>query len=147
VPLAVAAVPLGAALAGGWSLAGEISDARRIDASPVQVQGVVDRAVPVKGGTEYRVSYRVGGRRFATGDLPVGQGAEPADPEVGTAVCLEASAERPETVRLCGQKYPGGDNLIPAEGLLVVAGTTGTLMAVGWFVMVGRERFGGTMAP
>ncbi|MGV9608977.1 hypothetical protein ACWDR2_35360 [Streptomyces sp. NPDC003631] len=65
--------------------------------------------------------------------------AEPAIPTVGTTVCLEASAEHPETVRLCGQRYPGGDDMIPAEGLIVVAGTAGTLMAAGWILMVIRQ--------
>lgn len=138
-PLAIAVGSLGVALAGGCSLVGETSDARRIDASPVRVHGVVDRAVPVKGGTTFRVSYRVEGRGFATEDLPVGQVAEPAIPTVGTTVCLEASAEHPETVRLCGQRYPGGDDMIPAEGLIVVAGTAGTLMAAGWILMVIRQ--------
>ncbi len=90
-------------------------------------------------GTTFRVSYRVEGRRFATEDLPVGQVAEPAIPTVGTTVCLEASAEHPETVRLCGQRYPSGDDMIPAESLIVVAGTAGTLMAAGWILMVIRQ--------
>lgn len=127
------------ALAGGCSLAGEISDARRIDASPMRVHGVVDRVVPVKGGTTFRVSYRVEGQRFATEDLPVGQGAELADPTVGTIVCLEASTEHPETVRLCGQRYPSGDDMIRTEGLIVVAGAAGTLMAAGWILVVTRQ--------
>lgn len=88
LPLAIAAGSLGVALAGGCSLAGEISDARRIDAS---------------------------------------------------AVCLEASTEPPETVKLCGQEYPSGDDMLPTEGLIVVAGTAGTLMAAGWILMVARQ--------
>ncbi|MFF4830136.1 hypothetical protein [Streptomyces sp. NPDC001312] len=139
MPLAIAAGSLGVAVAGGCSLAGEISDARRIDASPVRLHGVVDRVVPVKGGNTFRVSYLVGGQRFATEDLPVGHGAGLADPTVGTTVCLEASSEHPETVRLCGQRYPSGDDMIPTEGLIVVAGTAGTLMAAGWILMVARR--------
>ncbi|MEU6454502.1 hypothetical protein [Streptomyces sp. NPDC047065] len=125
------------ALAAGCSLAGQITDARRIDASPVRVSGVVDRVVHVKGGTDVRVSYRIDGRRFAAEDLPVGQ---TTDPTPGAAVCLEAAATAPQTVRLCGQKYPNGDDVIPAKGLLAVAGLAGTSMATGWFVVLGRHR-------
>ncbi|MEU1045822.1 hypothetical protein ABZ400_11770 [Streptomyces sp. NPDC005897] len=127
------------ALVGGCSLAGEISDARRIDASPLRVSGVVDRVVQVKGGTHVRVSYQAAGRRFVTEDLPVGQRAQATDPAVGTTVCLEASAEHPGTVRLCGQRYPGGDDMIPTEGLVVLAGAAGALMAAGWIVAVTRQ--------
>ncbi|WP_281155553.1 hypothetical protein [Streptomyces sp. HYC2] len=127
------------ALVGGCSLAAEISDAGRIDASPVRVYGVVDRVVQVRGGSDIRVSYQVDGQRFATEDLPLGHGAGLTDPAVGTAVCLEAAAEHPETVRLCGQKYPGGDNMIPTEGLVVLAGAAGGLMAAGWIVAVARQ--------
>ncbi|MGC0413888.1 hypothetical protein RKD32_006817 [Streptomyces sp. SAI-195] len=138
-PLAVAAGSLGVALVGGCSLVGEISDARRIDASPLRLQGVVDRVVQVKGGARVRVSYQVGGQRFGTEDLPVGQRAGSTEPTVGTAVCLEASTEHPGTVRLCGQRYPGGDNMIPTEGLVVLAGAAGALMAAGWTVTVTRQ--------
>ncbi len=136
-PVVVAAGCLGVALAAGCSLAGQITDARRIDASPVRVSGVVDRVVHVKGGTDVRVSYRIDGRRFAAEDLPVGQ---TTDPTPGAAVCLEAAATAPRTVRLCGQKYPNGDDVIPAKGLLAVAGLAGTSMATGWFVVLGRHR-------
>ncbi|WP_333744910.1 hypothetical protein [Streptomyces ardesiacus] len=93
VLLAVAAGSLGVALVGGCSLAGEISDARRIDASPLRVNGVVDRVVQVKYGTHVRVSHQAGGQRFVTEELPVGQSAGLTDPLVGSSVCLEASAE------------------------------------------------------
>ncbi len=139
VPLAVAAGSLGVALVGGCSLAGEILDARRIDASPLRVNGVVDRVVQVKYGTHVRVSYRAGGQRFVTEDLPVGQSAGLTDPVVGSAVCLEASAEQPGTVRLCGQRYPGGDNMIPTDSLAVLAGAAGALTAAGWIVAVTRQ--------
>lgn len=139
IPLSVAVVSLGVALAAGWSLAGNISDARRIDASPIRVHGIIDQVVPVKGGTEFRVSYQVGGKRFATKALPVGNVLDQADPRVGTPMCLEASSQRPKTVRLCGQKYPGGDDMVPTEGLVVVAGTIGALIAAGWILMVTRQ--------
>lgn len=85
------------------------------------------------------MSYQVGGQRFSTEDLPVAQEAGVTDPAVGTGVCLEASAEHPGTVRLCGQRYPGGDNMIPTEGLVVLAGSAGALMAAGWTVAVTRQ--------
>ncbi|WP_193777661.1 hypothetical protein [Streptomyces sp. E5N298] len=138
-PLAVAAGSLLVAVVGGCSLAGEISDARRIDASPLRVDGVVDRVVQVKYGAHVRVSYQAGGQCFVTEDLPVGHTAGLTDPVVGSAVCLEASAEHPGTVRLCGQRYPGGDNMIPTEGLVVLAGAAGALMAAGWIVAVTRQ--------
>jgi hypothetical protein len=137
MPLSAAVVSLGVALAGGCPLVGNISDARRIDASPVRVQGVVDRVVPVKGGAEFRVSYEVGGMRFATEALPVGSVLDQS--RVGTAVCLEAASQHPQTVRICGQKYPGGDDMVPTEGLIVVAGTIGALIAAGWIRMVARQ--------
>ena len=139
IPLSVTVVSLGVALAGGCSLAGNISDARRIDASSVRVHGVIDQEEPVKGGTVFRVSYQVGGAQFATKALPVGSVLDQANPGVGTAVCLEASSQHPETVRLCGQKYPGGDDMVPTEGLVVVAGTIGALTAAGWILMVVRQ--------
>lgn len=138
-PLAVAVGCLGVALAGGCSMAVEISDARQIDASPVRVHGVVDRVVQVKGGADIRVSYQVGGQRFATEDLPVLQGVGRTTPTVGTAVCLEVSAEHPESVRVCGQRYPGGDDKIPALGL-VAAGTAGVVMAAGWIVVATQQK-------
>lgn len=139
VPLAVAVGCLGVALVGGCSLAVEISDAQKIDASPVRVHGVVDRVVQVKGGAKIRVSYQVGGQRFATEDLPVLQGAMRTTPTVGTAVCLEASAEYPESVRVCGQRYPGGDDKIPAWGLVTAASTVGVLAAAGWIVVATQQ--------
>lgn len=139
-PLAVAVGCLGVALVGGCSLAVEISDARQIDASPVRVHGVVDRVVQVKGGADIRVSYRVGGQRFSTEDLPVLEGVGRTTPTVGTAVCLEVSAEHPESVRVCGQKYPGGDDEIPALGLVAAAGTAGVMMAAGWMVVATQQR-------
>ncbi|MFE4920851.1 hypothetical protein [Streptomyces sp. NPDC056661] len=116
-------------------MAAEISDAQKIDASPVRVHGLVDRVVQVKGGADIRVSYQVGGQRFAIEDLPVRQGAMRTTPTVGTAVCLEVSAEYPESVRVCGQRYPGGDDKIPAWGLVTAASTVGVLVAAGWIVV------------
>lgn len=140
VPFVIAAGALGAALAGGCSLAGEMSGARRIDASPMRVDGVVERVVPVKGGATITVSHQVGGQRFATEGLPVGRVAGLTYPTVGTGLCLEASTEHPKTVRLCGQRYPGGDDMISTEVLIVVAGSAGTLMAAGWIRMVARQK-------
>ncbi|WP_133169218.1 hypothetical protein [Streptomyces sp. MH60] len=128
------------AFVGGGSLVAEVTDARRIDASPVQANGVIDRVVHVKGGTNFRVSYRIDGQRFATEDLPVGQGTAPTEPTLGTTVCVEAAAAAPKTVRLCGQKYPSGDDVIPAKGLLALAGVAGTVMAAGWIVVTGRQQ-------
>ncbi|WP_371794208.1 hypothetical protein [Streptomyces sp. NBC_01718] len=128
------------ALAGGCSLAVEISDAQKIDASPVRVHGVVDRVVQVKGGADIRVSYQVGGQRFATEDLPVLQGVGRTTPTVGTSVCLEVSAEHPESVRVCGQRYPGGDDMIPTLGLVAAAGTVGVVMAAGWIVVATQQK-------
>ncbi|OIJ68113.1 hypothetical protein WN71_009995 [Streptomyces mangrovisoli] len=126
------------ALAAGRSLAGEVSGARRIDASPVRVQGAVDRIVPVKGGRTYRVSYEVDGKHYTTGGLPVGSHGTAAEPSVGTTLCLEAAARHPSTARLCGQRYPGGDDMIATEGLIVLAGTVVALMALTWHVVYGR---------
>ncbi|MFJ5276427.1 hypothetical protein [Streptomyces parvulus] len=96
--------------------------------------------VQVKGGTKAHVSYRVDGHRFTTNDLPVAGKSGPEPPEPGTAVCLEAAATDPGTVRLCGQKYPTGDKVIPALGLLTAAGIAGTAMAGGWFTVTARQR-------
>lgn len=139
-PVAVAALCLVVASAAGCTVAGQMADARRIDASPLRIRGVVDRVVQVKGGTKVHVSYRVDGHRFTTDDLPVAGNAGPESSERGTAVCLEAAATDPGTVRLCGQKYPTGDDVIPALGLLTAAGIAGTAMSAGWFTTTARQR-------
>jgi hypothetical protein len=49
----------------GCSIAGQMADARRIDASPARVKGTVDRIIPGSrgSGSVVRVSYQAAGRR------------------------------------------------------------------------------------
>jgi hypothetical protein len=114
-----------------WSMASQLRDAQRIDASPIRVQGVVDRITSFKGGEDVRVSYDVAGRRYSTEGLPSNR--MPDGLAVGTRVCLEAAADHPGTVRLCGRRYPAGDDWLPTL-LLIVAGTAGTFLALGFAV-------------
>jgi hypothetical protein len=132
VPCVVAALCIALTIYAAWSMASQFRGAQRIDASPMRVQGVVDRITYVNKGVEVRVSYDAAGRRYSTEGLPVDR--MPDGLAVGTRVCLEAAADHPSTVRLCGQRYPAGDDWPPTFLLLIVAGTAGTLLALGFAV-------------
>jgi hypothetical protein len=127
-------------LGAAWYLIGQLRAAARIDAAPVRVQGVVDDLIPAKGGMKAVISYEVAGRRFSNGSLS--NALTPADREpggiaIGDRVCLEAAADHPATVRVCGQRYPDGD--VPSTVVLgMVAGTAGVFCALGFAVSGAR---------
>lgn len=125
----------------GCSIAGQMADARRIDASPARVKGTVDRIIPGSrgSGSVVRVSYQAAGRRLTTTSLPLGLDGHPW-PVVGDRLCLEVAAGHPEAVRLCGDKYPRGADWFATYQLMAVAGTAGTLMALGFVVSALRAR-------
>ena len=65
--------------------------------------------------------------------------------QVGTRLCLEAAADSPGVVRLCGQTYPDGQ-LEPVYVLGGVLGVVAVVTVVGRFVVVRRERAAGEAA-
>ncbi|MFE0627552.1 hypothetical protein ACFW3D_11305 [Streptomyces sp. NPDC058864] len=137
VPCAVAVGCLILTLGVAWFLYGQVRGADRIDASPVRVDGVVEEVTTGKE-TSARVGYDIAGRHHAEDDLPVPH--MPGRVVVGAHLCLEAAADHPRTVRLCGQRYPAGDDMPPTAVLGIVAGTAGTLCAAGFVVSGLRDR-------
>ncbi|MFJ9731281.1 hypothetical protein ACIRUL_07980 [Streptomyces sp. NPDC101171] len=136
----IGAVCCALAVSTALAVARQRQDARRIDAAPRRVTGVVEHAVPEpKGGVRMEIAYTVGVRRYATHrelfDLPYG-----TKPRAGVRVCLEVAASRPTTNRLCGQRYPAGDDWVPAYGLMAVAGTIGVLACAGTVLAARRAR-------
>ncbi|MDX2703815.1 hypothetical protein PV350_13230 [Streptomyces sp. PA03-6a] len=120
-----------------WFLYGQVRGADRIDASPVRVDGVIEE-VTFGRGTSARVGYEVAGRPLADRDLPVSQ--MPGRVAVGAHPCLEAAADDPRSVRLCGRRYPAGDDMPPTAVLGIGAGAAGTLCAAAFAVSGYRDR-------
>ncbi|MEU3245517.1 hypothetical protein [Streptomyces sp. NPDC006875] len=54
-------------------------------------------------------------------------------------MCLEAARERPRLVRLCGDRYPHGDDGFPTLALVTVAATIGLFFVVGHWITERRE--------
>ncbi|MFG3168592.1 hypothetical protein [Streptomyces sp. NPDC048200] len=69
-------------------------------------------------GHRHRVLKELGGKHYAS--------------RKGRKVCLEASGERPLLTRLCGDRYPDGDDGFPSGVLTAVAAT------IGFFFVIGR---------
>ncbi|MFF2200887.1 hypothetical protein [Streptomyces sp. NPDC058145] len=137
---AIGAVCCALAVSTALAAARQRQDARRIDAAPRRVTGVVEHAVPEpKGGVRMEIAYTVGARRYSTdrelNDLPYG-----TKPGAGVRVCLEVAGSRPATNRLCGQRYPAGDDWVSAYGLMTVAGTIGVLCCAGTVLVARRAR-------
>ncbi|MET7926825.1 hypothetical protein ABZT43_23015 [Streptomyces sp. NPDC005349] len=44
-------------------------------------------------------------------------------------MCLEADRARSDVVRLCGERYPSGDDMYPTYVLVTVAGAIGACVA------------------
>lgn len=131
IPCAVALACLLVDLGVAWFLGSQLLAAERIDGSPVRVRGAVERITTGKG-REVRVGYEAAGRHFSDDWLP--SAAMSADLAVGDSLCLEAAARHPGTVRLCGQRYPAGDDAPATAILAMVAATAGTLCAAGFAV-------------
>lgn len=121
-----------------WFLVGQLRDAARIDAHPVRVRGVIERVESGKGGESARVGYDLAGRHYSEDNLPTAH--MPGDVAVGARLCLEAAADDPGTVRLCGRRYPAGDDALPTAALTIVGGTAGTLCAASFAVSGLRAR-------
>ncbi|MCX4642381.1 hypothetical protein [Streptomyces sp. NBC_01446] len=54
-------------------------------------------------------------------------------------MCLEADRARPDVVRLCGERYPSGDDMYPTYVLVTVAGAIGACVVAGVAVGVRRR--------
>ncbi|MER5887756.1 hypothetical protein ABT160_28405 [Streptomyces sp. NPDC001941] len=136
-PAGIACALLALTLWASLRIAGDIRGAARIDAAPVTVQAVVARVVQVKGGVKVHLQYTVDGRSYATWDIrqTAGTGVER-----GTRLCLEAAATDPDTVRRCGQHYPGGDDVFPTMALAALAGGAGLALTTGWIITEARTR-------
>ncbi|WP_329569320.1 hypothetical protein [Streptomyces sp. NBC_01361] len=125
------------AVVGGCSASRQWRQAERIDAAPVRVSGVVAAVEHVpKSGYEQVIAYEVQGHRHT---LTRALGTGPGSPEVGHRVCLEADRDHPGVVRLCGERYPSGDDMYPTYVLVAVAGAIGTCVVAGVAVGVRRR--------
>ena len=60
-------------------------------------------------------------------------------PKPGHGVCLEASRTHPEVVRMCGERYPEGDDMYPVYILVTLFGTAGLLFVIGYLVTGARQ--------
>ncbi|MGW8681781.1 hypothetical protein ACWGNN_12090 [Streptomyces sp. NPDC055817] len=126
------------AVLGGCSASRQWRQAERIDAAPVRVTGVVTAVEHVpKSGYEQVIAYEVQGRRHT---VRRSLGTGPGSPGVGHRVCLEADRDRPDVVRLCGERYPSGDDLYPTYVLVTVAGAIGACVVAGVADGVRRSR-------
>ncbi|MET7681615.1 hypothetical protein [Streptomyces sp. NPDC005423] len=135
----LAAVLLGAIGLIGAMMLREWQQAELLDETGIRVTGVVSRVVlstgkgePVRG----EIVYTVAGRRHTVRKAPNG-GYPP--PRKGDRVCLEAARERPRLVRLCGDRYPDGDDGFPTLVLVAVAATIGLLVVAGHWINTRRE--------
>ncbi|MFD3562755.1 hypothetical protein ACFWVU_24235 [Streptomyces sp. NPDC058686] len=124
------------AVLGGCSASRQWRQAERIDAAPVRVTGVVTAVEHVpKSDDEQVISYEVRGHRHT---VRRSLGTGPGIPGIGHRVCLEADRGRPDVVRLCGERYPSGDDMYPTYVLVAVAGAIGACVVAG--VAVGLRR-------
>ncbi|MFF3562382.1 hypothetical protein ACFYXS_20320 [Streptomyces sp. NPDC002574] len=146
IPTVIALAFLLGGLGATWFLIAQLRAADRIDASPVRVRGVVERVRETgKGGREVLVGYELAGRHFSDSGLP--EAKMPEQLGAGDSLCLEAAGRHPGTVRLCGQRYPAGDDLPPTAILVMVGATAGMLCAAGFAVSELRVRRRGAAGP
>ncbi|MGW6137895.1 hypothetical protein [Streptomyces sp. NPDC055140] len=125
------------AVLGGCSASRQWRQAERIDAAPVRVTGVVTAVEHVpKSGDEQVIAYEVQGHRY-TARRSLGTG--PGSPGAGHRVCLEADLDHPDVVRLCGERYPSGDDMYPTYVLVTVTGAIGACVVAGVAVGVRRR--------
>ncbi|MGV9707301.1 hypothetical protein [Streptomyces sp. NPDC003483] len=123
---------------GGGMMAHEWRQAELLDETGTRVTGVVSRVVLPTGRGE-RISgeivYTVAGRRHTVRKVP--NGGYP-HPRKGDRVCLEVAREHPRLVRLCGDRYPDGDNGFPTLALVTVAAAIGLLFVTGHWITTRR---------
>ncbi|MFB6675353.1 hypothetical protein ACFCWG_23630 [Streptomyces sp. NPDC056390] len=125
------------AVLGGCSVSRQWRQAERIDAAPVRVTGVITAIEHVpKSGSEQVIAYRVQGHRHT---VTRSLGTGPGSPGVGHRVCLEADRDHSDVVRLCGERYPSGDDMYPTYVLVAVAGAIGACVVAGVAVGVRRD--------
>ncbi|MFE7153445.1 hypothetical protein [Streptomyces sp. NPDC057636] len=125
------------AVLGGCSASRQWRQAERIDAAPVRVTGVITAIEHVlKSGSGQVIAYRVQGHRHT---VTRSLGAGPGSPGVGHRVCLEADRDHSDVVRLCGERYPSGDDMYPTYVLVAVAGAIGACVVAGVAVGVRRD--------
>jgi hypothetical protein len=122
---------------GAWSATLQWQRAELIDNTGVRVTGVVSRIVDP--GTKYEkqeITYTVDGRRHT---MVKNLDTDLSHPKRGHRVCLEAARTRAEVVRLCGDRYPQGDDMFPVYVLVTVFGTAGLLFVIGYLVIGARQ--------
>jgi hypothetical protein len=125
------------AVLGGCSASRQWRQAERIDAAPGRVTGVVTAVEHVpKSGYEQVIAYEVQGHRYT---VRRSLGTGPGSPGAGHRVCLEAARDHPGVVRLCGERYPSGDDMYPTYVLVAVAGAIGVCVVAGVAVGVRRR--------
>ncbi|MFE4698191.1 hypothetical protein ACFRIC_14095 [Streptomyces sp. NPDC056738] len=123
---------------GGGVMRHDWRQAELLDDTGIRVTGVVIRVVvPTgKGEKSDEIAYTVAGRRYTVRKVP--NGGYPLPPK-GTRVCLEAAREQPRLTRLCGDRYPDGDDGFPSFVLFTVAATIGLLFVTGHWLTTRRE--------
>ncbi|MFD0060106.1 hypothetical protein [Streptomyces sp. NPDC056690] len=125
------------AVLGGCSASRQWRQAERIDAAPVRVTGVVTAVEHVpKSGYEQVIAYEVQGHRHT---VRRALGTGPGSPGPGHRVCLEADRGHPGVVRLCGERYPSGDDMYPTYVLVTVTGAIGACVVAGVALGVRRR--------
>ncbi|MFJ8993481.1 hypothetical protein ACIRQH_24200 [Streptomyces sp. NPDC102279] len=120
-------------------MAYEWQQAELLDNTGIRVTAVVHHVVPAAGhGQPVRADmvYALAGHRHST--RKVLNGGYPL-PRKGDRVCLEASGEQPRLVRLCGDRYPDGDDRFPTLALTGVAATIGLIYVIARWVAKNRE--------
>ncbi|MEV3854830.1 hypothetical protein AB0J38_10935 [Streptomyces sp. NPDC050095] len=113
---------------GGFSAARQWQLAERIDGSPVRVRAAVTSVEKDRKHWRQTLSYELDGRPHQV-RRELGDG--PGSPPVGAHRCLEADRTRPTLTRLCGERYPGGDDLFATYLLVAVAGLVGCGVVLG----------------
>ncbi|MFD9793578.1 hypothetical protein ACFWXK_21820 [Streptomyces sp. NPDC059070] len=123
---------------GAGMMAHQWQQAELLDKTGVRVTGVVSRVVlPTgKGQISGEIAYTVAGHRHTVRKTPHGGYPHPSQ---GDRVCLEAAREHPRLVRLCGDRYPDGDDEFPTLALITTAASIGLLFVTGHWIAKRRE--------
>ncbi len=125
---------------GSIMMAHDWQRAELLDETGIRVRGTVSHVAPqpaarTGGLLYYAVTYTVTDHRYtvsrSTSDYP--------RPRKGDRVCLEAARKQPRLTRLCGDRYPDGDDGFPALALTTVAATIGLLFVTGHWITKRRE--------
>ncbi|GGN73619.1 hypothetical protein GCM10011579_051870 [Streptomyces albiflavescens] len=131
------AVFLAIAVFGGCSATLQWQRAELIDDTGIRVTGVVSRIIDP--GTKYQrqeISYPVDHHRHT---VVRNLDTDLSHPKPGHRVCLEVARTHPGVVRMCGTRYPKGDDMYPVYILVTVFGTAGLLFVIGYLVTGARQ--------